>query len=472
MVGSNGLPPWVGCAASSLVALAVAGCGPDICDDAEPVDEIGVGSCNHRPTAQVNVAARVRAARNESLLLDASSSIDLDGAALTYTWTLVQGASDATLTGADTPKATFVARELGTYGVQLVVNDGELDSDPLLVQIEVLNTPPIAEAGPDVGVAVGGLATLDGLESADPEGDALTYQWRFESRPAGSAAALDDPSSAQPSFTVDVEGIYTLALVVSDYEADSAPDYVRVGGGIAGSPPVADAGPDTQALLGQTFTFEAAGSVDPDGSRLSYAWRWVEIPELSEVPELTPSAVTQASFRPDVTGLYVAELVVSDGFYTSAPDTIEITVVPGTGQAGDLCEVAGCEAGTACFDGVCVGVGRLRFSLSWTVYSDFDLHVQTPAGVEIYFANPVDGGGELDVDDCVGNNCLSTVHVENIVFQQVPPSGRYDVWVVNYNGGGAGDFRIDVFGAARDQFSGSLPATSGAMSRRFQVFVP
>ncbi len=119
-----------------------------------------------------------------------------------------------------------------------------------------------------------------------------------------------------------------------------------------------------------------------------------------------------------------------------------------------------CPDDATCFEGVCVGTGELRISLSWDYVSDLDLHVQTPAGHEISFENRSVGGGVLDVDDCVGASCLdnSMTHVENIYFPMQPPLGEYRVWVNNFDGVDGGPFEIQVSGEGSVTFTGTLPA--------------
>ncbi len=115
----------------------------------------------------------------------------------------------------------------------------------------------------------------------------------------------------------------------------------------------------------------------------------------------------------------------------------------GTGDidVGEICTVTEeCKPGSLCFEGVCVQTGSIRISLAWDAVIDLDLHVQTPAGNEIYYSHKVADGGELDVDDCVGLSCLDNegTHVENIFFESATP-GDYAVWVRNYNAGGDPD---------------------------------
>jgi len=49
--------------------------------------------------------------------------------------------------------------------------------------------------------------------------------------------------------------------------------------------------------------------------------------------------------------------------------------------------------------GTCVGQGSLRFTLTWNIPGDMDLHVTPPCNQQIYWANQAACGGLLDVDD-------------------------------------------------------------------------
>ncbi len=137
----------------------------------------------------------------------------------------------------------------------------------------------------------------------------------------------------------------------------------------------------------------------------------------------------------------------------------------GTTPLGDPCNgTIDCTPGSICWNDICVGVGALRFSLAWTEDTDFDLHVETPGGSEIYYSNRAADGGELDVDDCIGGSCVNQdgTHVENIVFLDDAPAGTYTFWVHNYSGTTSGTFTIDVFEGPElvASKSGTLPASN------------
>ena len=136
--------------------------------------------------------------------------------------------SQATLTNATLVNPTFVADVLGTYVAQLIVNDGTLDSVPATVMITAQNLPPVANAGLDQSLVVRQTVQLDGSGSSDPNGDPLTFQWAFVTRPPRSNATLANATTAQPTFRADIPGTYMVQLIVNDGIAGSAPDTVTI----------------------------------------------------------------------------------------------------------------------------------------------------------------------------------------------------------------------------------------------------
>jgi hypothetical protein len=149
-----------------------------------------------------------------------------------------------------------------------------------------------------------------------------------------------------------------------------------------------------------------------------------------------------------------------DSSPASSCDGPECQTGSGSLAVGEACEeTEECVPGSVCFNKYCVGAGNLRVSLAFSVDSDFDLHVLTPGGSEIYYGETEANGGTLDVDQCV-LPCGAGAHVENIVFDDTALSGQYEVWVVNFGGRAAGDFSIEVAGDVSAAFEGSLPATT------------
>lgn len=190
------------------------------------------------------------------------------------------------------------------------------------------NTAPTANAGPDMAAEVGETVHLHGSGS-DQENDNLTYTWSLHTRPAGSSATLQGASTANASFVPDVGGQYIAQLTVSDGSVTAVDDCVIS----VNAPPVASAGSDQTANVGETVNLDGSGSSDPDGSSLTYSWSFQSRPTGSSAT-LSGSSSATPSFTPDVGGEYVVRLTVSDG---SADDTDDVTIDvngPPTANAG------------------------------------------------------------------------------------------------------------------------------------------
>ena len=91
------------------------------------------------------------------------------------------------------------------------------------------NEPPIADAGTSKTVKAGTKVRLSGLQSRDPEGEALFYAW---GQVRGSKVAMLDVNMAEPSFTapyVSETRTFRFKLRVTDKKgADSVPAFVDV----------------------------------------------------------------------------------------------------------------------------------------------------------------------------------------------------------------------------------------------------
>ena len=296
-------------------------------------DTVTISTTNSPPVA--NAGPDRTAAVGVPVALDGSASADADGNPLTFAWSFVsRPAGSAAIIGSPSSVSpTFVPDVAGSYVVQLVVNDGLVNSASDTMTVSTVNSPPVANAGPDQTALTGSTVTLNGSGSTDADGNSLTYAWSFVSRPMGSVAALSSPAAVLPTFTVDVPGTYVVQLIVHDGTVASAPDTMTVS--TLNSPPVANAGPDQSAAVGGIAFLNGTGSSDADGDPLTFAWAFTSRPVGSSAT-LTGALGSNPSFVVDRAGTYVVQLIVHDGMVASAPDTVTITTTnsPPAANAG------------------------------------------------------------------------------------------------------------------------------------------
>jgi hypothetical protein len=263
-------------------------------------------------------------------ILDGTESHDPDeNYPLSYAWQIISkpDGSMAILSDPDTPNPFFTPDVDGDYAVQLVVTDSlAAPSEPSVVIVSTINSAPVADAGPDQFIASAGtLVQLDGNQSYDPDGDAINYSWAIATKPDGSIAALSDPTLVNPTFVADFLGTYVIELFVTDtWGLESIPDEVWVTS--ENVRPVADAGGNQVVLVGDTVYLDGSGSYDANLDPLTYRWSLVSMPKNS-LAQITDPTMEEATFEPDVQGIYIVSLVVNDGSLDSDPSNVIILAI-------------------------------------------------------------------------------------------------------------------------------------------------
>jgi hypothetical protein len=296
----------------------------------------------------------------EFVLGSGGAAVDELGRPLTFTWELQEApaGSTAALANTDGIAPSFVADVPGLYEVTLVVDNGATVSMPDVVSITVsnpTNASPVAVIDED-GITVEDCSdvALHGDGSSDPDGDALSYLWAVQVRPAGSTAGvLRQEHTATPTFRPDVDGIYALSLSVFDGSAWSITQAeVFAIDRTTNSAPVVDAGATTKIDGGKvscvvdpftggwdcdscpsvtTVVGVDATTTDADGDALALTWSVVsgDVDITSDVHASTID-VTLDGFEPDGPTCqqrdYELALEGTDCPGATARDTVVVTV--------------------------------------------------------------------------------------------------------------------------------------------------
>jgi K319L-like, PKD domain/CARDB/Fibronectin type III domain len=162
------------------------------------------------------------------------------------------------------------------YFAATAVNTANSESDfsnEVSAALSTSNQPPLANAGPDQNIKEGMVVSLNGANSTDPEGGALTYSW---CQVSGTPVTLDNPSGPQATFTppnVGADGeTLGFQLTVTDSGGLQSSDTCLVNVLWINQPPSANAGPDLNVNEGTMVTLNGSNSRDPDGVALNYEW--------------------------------------------------------------------------------------------------------------------------------------------------------------------------------------------------------
>ena len=269
---------------------------------------ITVTKVNYPPVADDQ---SVTTNEDESISITLTAT-DTDNDPLTYTIITMPTSGELTGNAPDltyTPNPNFYGSDTLTFKA----NDGQADSNPATVSITVnaVNDAPVANAGldqtvPDADGNEVETVTLDGSASYDPDGSISLYEWIEGTTVLGTEAVI--------SYDFSV-GTYTVTLTVTDNEGVSASDQTVITV-IANEAPVADAGPDQSAYVGDTVNFDGSGSYDPDGEIVSYEWDFGDGGTAS-------GAIVSHIY--ETAGTYVAILTVTDnGDLTDSDDVVVI----------------------------------------------------------------------------------------------------------------------------------------------------
>jgi hypothetical protein len=306
-------------------------------DSAAAPITIVASSSNSVPTANAGLAQNVVV--GALVTLDGTGSTDANNDPITYRWSwgTKPTSSAAALSSTSSAKPTFSADVAGTYVLTLIVNDGQQDSTIAATTItaSAANAAPVANAGVNQNVTAGVVVTLDGTLSSDANRDVLTYRWALASKPTGSASTLSSASSAKPTFTADLAGVYVASLIVNDGLLDSAVTTTTITAAVANSAPVANAGSNQNVTTTSVVTLTGTGSTDANGDTLTYSWSFASKPT-SSTAALSSATASAPTFTADLAGTYVVNLIVNDGKVNSS----NVSAVTVTASAANSAPVA------------------------------------------------------------------------------------------------------------------------------------
>jgi len=262
------------------------------------------------PVAVANASVAV-SYLDAPITFDASASHD-DLGIVAYGWDFGDGEGDGS------PVAVHQYASRGTFPVSLTVRDAsdQVGTDSLTIRVE--NRAPVARAtATPPPIHRGQLVLLDGAQSADPDGDPLTFSW---TQSGGPQAALSGADTATAAFVATELEMYVFTLTVDD--GFGGTDVAPIAVNPLNRNPVANAGPDRAAEAKHVpIHLDATASSDPDGDPLTFSWTVPPGIVLSDMSDSTPV------FSAAKSGTYTFTLHVEDGQGGADTDTVVVSVL-------------------------------------------------------------------------------------------------------------------------------------------------
>jgi hypothetical protein len=155
------------------------------------------------------------------VVLNGSASFDEDDGIASYQWEQTYG-TPVVISDPTSDKPTFTAPNNGVddalrFRLTVTDHNGLQAQDGCIVNVLMLNEPPVANAGPNQKVEEGATVVLHGENSTDPDDGILSYQW---TQLSGTPVTFSDPGAAitefiAPEAITDMDFL-TFELTVTD----------------------------------------------------------------------------------------------------------------------------------------------------------------------------------------------------------------------------------------------------------------
>uniref|UniRef100_UPI0035686810 PKD domain-containing protein n=1 Tax=Nocardioides sp. TaxID=35761 RepID=UPI0035686810 len=372
--------------------------------------------------------------------LSAAGSNDPDGGALDYAWDLDDdGAHDDGGT-ASTQAASFSA--VGTHVVRVRVRDPQGASATASAVVTVTNRNPTVLVSADPASGPAPLTTTFTAQGSDPDGTPLSYAWDLD-----EDGQFDDGGTASTqAATYGGVGVHRAWVRVTDAHGGTATAFATVM--VTNRPPSAALTADpTSGRAPVNTMLSAAGSSDPDGGALSYAWDLDGDGQFDDGGTASTQAATFSTVGEHSVGVRVTD---PDGGTGTATTTVTVENTPPTARidAGPTSGPAPLEVD---FDGSGSGDPDGPITFDWDLDGDGefgDSDLATPSATYDIGTFTV----RLRVTDAHGATTEASivVHAGNTAPQLGPLTPEAtDRWSVGE--------QIDFAASATDEQDGALP---------------
>jgi parallel beta-helix repeat protein len=276
---------------------------------------------NHLPIANFTFSPSNPLTLNSVQFND--TSIDYDGNIVNWTWEFGDGIYSYQ------KNTTHTYSENGSYQINLTIKDNENGAGTISKNIDVLNTPPTAEANGPYSGSVNSTITFNASGSNDSDGTITGYRWDWDNDGTWDTSWLTINTT---THSYNSTGSYTVKLQVRDNDlaTDNDTGTVTISNQTSNSAPTADAGGPYIAQPNVSITFDASESTDSDGTITGYRWDW-DNDGTWDTSWLTINTTTHSY---NSTGSYTVKLQVKDNENATDNDTATVTIsIPSSNTA-------------------------------------------------------------------------------------------------------------------------------------------
>ena len=266
---------------------------------------------NHPPAA--SAGGPYTGTEGAAVAFDGTGSADPDGDALTYAWSFGDGTSGSGV------RPSHGYADNGTYTVTLTVTDARgAASAPATTTATIANVAPSVTASAQSATAAASFTFTAGFSDPGTADAPWSYTINWGDGTTPTAGSVTSQASAiTAAHTYGAAGTDTVRVTVTDKDGGvgAAAAVVTVS---TNHPPTAVAGGPYSGVEGTAIAFSGAGSSDPDGDAITYAWT------LGDGGSATGVAPTHGYAD---NGTYTVTLTVTDAHgAASAPVTTTATI--------------------------------------------------------------------------------------------------------------------------------------------------
>ncbi len=236
-----------------------------------------------------------------------------DGRVRHFSWNFGDGTTQTTSTNS----VSHLYGTAGTFTVLLEIRDDQGNISNCTTTVTVGSNAPSCSftASPSTG-SIGDSIFFDASASADTDGSIVDYTWNFGD---GSATVSTE---ADPTIThsYNLAGTFTVTLNITDDQDNVTTCSITV--------VISSDAPDCDFTIGQnpidvgdTASFNASGSSDPDGTIVDFTWDFGD-----NTPSVSTGTNPQATHQYNTAGTFTVTLTLTDNDGNTSSCSNDITV--------------------------------------------------------------------------------------------------------------------------------------------------